>query len=210
MSKRKLKEINVDELRASFEAVAAQSIASFSAPRIPTKVLIERLGIPRSSLTNWLTNKAFELDADKHRDGNRDRLFSARDAVVLATAAQTSAIGLPLATAKALADHLVDHIKELMGTLHGFAMKTKVLIYRRPGEPEWQIVHYLVGASKVRTYSKGQWKLVSIDDLGSIPPMRVEFDVTEFVSGIVNELQAGFMMVVGDRHAIKRALDKAK
>ncbi|MDP2333858.1 MAG: hypothetical protein Q8M19_24540 [Reyranella sp.] len=199
MAKLKTPPGDFDELKARFDEMAARSVASFASPRLPTKVLVDQLDIPRTSINNWLQKKVFELDADKHRRDGEDRLYSPRDAVMFATASQTSAIGLPLATAKALGAYLVAYIEKGMRTVQGFSARSHVVIFRRPGGADWEIIHYSPDRPEAHFFSGGEWKQAPLANrLDSLPPMRVEFNVSDFVADIVNVLQGDMMLVAGN------------
>src|SRR2546423_11594395 len=102
------------ELESTFRAIAERSIAFFSTPRLPPNLLTNTLRIPRTTLTNWLTKGEFDLDADRNRQGRETRLFSARDAVLLAAAAEFVAVGVPLGFAKDTAHRVADKVAEWM------------------------------------------------------------------------------------------------
>ncbi len=209
MSKRKDQAFDIETLRAQFDTIAERSVANFSAPRVPTKVLVQTLGVPRTSLNNWMTKKVFDLDADRHRKGNEERLWSAADAVKLAAAAQTSAIGLPVATAKALGEHLCDFIVGRMRTIHALAGGSRVVIFRQPGSDAWEMIHHSERRANAFVFKDGAWKTEQLtDQLERVPPMRVEFDVTEFVANIVNALQLDVTMVVGTTDDFRRGRAK--
>lgn len=175
------------ELESSFRAVAERSIAFFTTPRFPPKLLTNTLGIPRTTLTNWLTKGEFDLDADRNRQGRETRLFSARDAVLLAAAAEFVAVGVPLGFAKDTAHRVADKIAEWMRSVQMMAPGSELIIYRAANE--WHVV------PKSRAPDK-------------LPALHLQFDIAAFAKKVLDEL--GVTMVAGTADDFRRAADAQK
>jgi DNA-binding transcriptional MerR regulator len=96
-----------DELERRFREHQAAQNERMSVPKFTTKILTRRLNVPSTTLTNWLTRKVFDLDADRYRQPNSSRLFSTRDVLLLAFAARLAAFGMPTEAIKRLCDWFI-------------------------------------------------------------------------------------------------------
>jgi hypothetical protein len=186
-------------LKLRFGAVAARTVHSFTLPRFPPRLLINELGIARSTLANWLTGKIFELDADKDRKDKRfSRLFSARDAVLLSAAAQLTAIGAPHAVSKFVAEMIAAEIVSSIGGPQLRIPSLEWVIFRRTNT-WWLIPRISLNAPKgtqlppieiaAKVFASGEWKDVAIDgDLPDAPPVHIVFDLVNFSRHVLGQL----------------------
>jgi hypothetical protein len=182
-----IEDVDWKGLEASFRGIAERSIAFFSTPRFPPKLLTSRIGIPQTTLTNWLSKGEFELDADRNRRGRETRLFSARDAVLLAAAAEFVAVGVPLGFAKDTAHRICDQIMHWMGSPQMMAPGSELIIYRAANE--WHVVPKSSAPDK-------------------LPALHLEFDIVGFAKKVLDEL--GVTMVAGTADDFPRASDAQK
>jgi hypothetical protein len=185
----------LEELAREADKLKLRAIASFTSPRFPTRQVI-KLGVPRSTLTNWLTKKEFDLDADKQRAENSSRLFSPRDGVLLTCASNLVAIGVPLAIAKEVANLVARSIES------SFSIRMSIVAHRlaifRDGE-SWVVASPHAappgssssGAS-CRIFSGDNWQDVTNRE-GGIPPVHIEFNVDEFSNRVMDNL--GFVII---------------
>jgi hypothetical protein len=178
-------ETNWGELEAGFKAIAESSIAYFTAPRFAPKILTGKLGVPRTTLNNWLTNKEFDLDADRHRKGRETRLFSARDSVLLAAAAQFGAVGVPLAVAKGIASTVCTQIVWSLSHVQMSTARSELIIFR-DSDHSWHV------GPKSQAPDK-------------LPPLRMEFDTIAFAGQVLGEL--GIPFVLGTADDLRSAAD---
>jgi hypothetical protein len=180
-------DVDWKDLEANFRRLAERNIAFFTASRFPPKLLTNRLGIPRTTLTNWLSKGEFDLDADRNRQGRETRLFSARDAVLLAAAAEFVGIGVPLGFAKDTAQRVCDQIVEWMGSIQMMARgSSELVIYRAANE--WHAV-----------------PKSSVPD--KLPALHLEFDIAAFAKKVLDEL--GVTGVAGTADDFQHAADAA-
>jgi hypothetical protein len=201
----------MEQLKAELAAIAERSRQAFVAPRIAARVLVDRLGIPRSSLDNWSARGMFDLDADRHREGSKHRLYSIRDCIVLATAAHVSALGMPLGEAGELGRHLVDYVLQLMGTVRASAGGDRLVAYRRTGA-EWQMIHFASEAGPGHVFKSGAWTRVQsiAKEIAELPPIRVEIDILEFVQRITDQVDSGITFVAGNADDFKNAAKRKR
>jgi hypothetical protein len=181
-------DIDWKDLEANYRGLAERNIAFFTAPRFPPKLLTNRLGIPRTTLTNWLSKGEFDLDADRNRQGRETRLFSARDIVLLAAAAEFVGIGVPLGFAKDTAQRVCDQIAEWMGSIQ----------MRAPGSSELVIYR-----------AANEWHVVPKSSVPEkLPALRLEFDILAFAKKVLDEL--GVTVVAGTADDFQRAANAQK
>lgn len=201
----------MEQLKAELAAIAERSRQAFVAPRIAARVLVDRLGIPRSSLDNWSARGIFDLDADRHREGGKHRLYSVRDCVLLATAADASALGMPLSEAGDLGRHLVDYVLQGMGTVRASAGGDRLVAYRRAGA-EWRMIHFSSDAGPGHVFESGAWRRVQsiAEEIAELPPIRVEINTFEFVQRITDQVDSGLTFVAGSADDFKNALKRKR
>lgn len=174
-----------DELRRQWEAQASRALASFGEPRFPTRSIV-KLGVPRTTLTNWLTKKAFPLDADARRLEGSSRMFSVRDGIVLAAASNLVAMGLPFSIAKEVATDIAESVALSISTINMIAGQNRLLaIFRK--KDEWVVVPTVEGAEE-------------------IPAVHVTFDVDKFTTRVMEEL--GFLVARGKADELRARTPK--
>ena len=192
--------IDIQGLKGRFAGMVARSVDSFTAPRFRTRVLTTKLGIPASTLSNWLTGNVFELDGDKHREGKGvHRLFSARDVVLLSAAAQVASIGIPWTVTKAVAETIVTEIiSSINGSLQLHVQCFELAVFRRG--KDWWVVPRL-GAEPPEgaqfrprqiagtVFASGEWKQVTGESgVPDAPPVHIVFNLAGFSKQVLAEL----------------------
>jgi hypothetical protein len=208
--------VDRDALMLRFSAVAARTVDSFTLPRFPPRLLINKLGIPPSTLANWLTGKAFNLDADKDREGKgAHRLFSVRDAVLLSAAAQVAAVGAPFAVTKFAAEMIVAEIMSSIGGGQFYIPSVELVVFRHadawwlvprvpPNAPEGCLLASREIAAKV--FVSGRWKDVAIDEeLPNAPPVHIVFDLVSFSRHVLGKL--GITVIPGTPKSVRRVAE---
>lgn len=220
--KKKTSSAELAQLQAQLEGLQRQRRSGLSTPLYTPKTLITKRGIPRKFLDNWHAREGFKadeflLDADAQRGGERNRLYSARDGMLLSGVLDFSTIGAPLPVAKRAARLVVDCVLEM--PVVASVGRPQVVVFKREGE--WWIVPMLgtdLAAEqperKVRAhvFSKdGEWREEKIGErLTDAPPLRMVFDVAEFSSRVLSDL--GLSIVFGNASDMRRAaseLEKA-
>jgi hypothetical protein len=173
------------DLERILERQHSRLSALMRTPAYGAKILTGRLGIPQSMLTNWLTRKVFDLDADQHRTAAETRLYSARDAIMLAHAARLAAFGLPMSAAKPLAERFAGAVPAYFlpraSTFAGDEMRVF------PRGNEWVVARYSHDDSKgkktfnTETLSTGWAEEISEDQIPRhgliIEPLRFTIEV---------------------------------
>jgi hypothetical protein len=193
-------------LRILFEESAVRSQEAFIRPQFPTRHVIQNAGVVRTRLTNWLTQRAFELDADRERQGNTARLFSARDEILLAAASSLVDIGLPFDVAHRLALETANSVSKRFMPQSSFRDGNAYTIFRRGSD--WIIARDLLGNMTrarnmqlppgphppitARIFSRGKWseEMIPATD---IPPGRIIFDGEEFADLIARKIGGIFL-----------------
>jgi len=199
-------QVGIAVLKRRFGAVAGRTVDLFTLPRFPPRLVLKRLGMPESTLANWLTAKTFNLDADKAREGKgAHRLFSARDAVLLSAAAHVAAIGAPLAVSKFVAEIVAAEIMASIGGPQLHIPCLELVLFRRANE-WWIVFRVSLNAPKgaelrpreiaAKVFASGKWKDVAINDLPDAPPLHIVFDLISFSRQVLGEL--GIMVMSAD------------
>lgn len=211
--------MKLDDAIAQLEQLAEAQRRDFVRPRIPARILIEDLNIPRSNLDNWNARKVFNLDADLNREGDKSRLYSARDSLVLKTANEVSGLGVPLAVGQTLGRLLAEYVMHGMGRVTAFASRatrgddrTSVMLFRHDGK--WQMIHYRPGNPEGprMQFEQDQWKLVQGEywALKNPPPVRIEIEVDDFIRDVLEATQPGAVVSVGNVDDLTRAAEKLR
>lgn len=195
----------LDEL----DAHRRSQIAALRAPTLPTRLLVDGLGIPRTTLQNWHARHLFRLDADTSRQGDAHRLFSARDAILLAAAAQVAAIGAPLTVTERAAHMVCDAVVSMIGRSLTPALRPQLVAFCRGGE-WWLVPRALSGPPRVvqgHVYRAGDWSTEDIDDtLFVSPPLYIVFDIFRFAQDVLAKL--GLTMTYGTAAEHRRVADE--
>lgn len=205
-----LGEPSLDELKAQFEQFAEAQRRDFVRPRVPARILIERLNIPRSNLDNWNARDVFDLDADRHREERKARLYSTRDCIVLSAANQLSGLGMPLGMAKTVGIHVADHIMRGMATARANAFRggTSMMIFRDESG-DWQLLHYTPGQDSGLHYHSGRdrWEpMAGIRQALERPPaVRIDMDVEKFARDVVEAALVDATLIVGNVDELRSA-----
>lgn len=216
--------VELAELQAKFEDLQRQQRADFSMPVYPPKVLITKCGIPRKSLDNWHAREAmkdaeFALDADAERGEERNRLYSKRDALLLSSVFNFSAIGAPLPVARRAAKLVVDCILETRVTNSIGSHSAQIVVFRRndewwivptggPPEPEPNVPERQVRA-RIYSAKDGSWREEMIGEhLTDVPPLRMVLDVVGFGGRVLANLGLG--VAVGSATELTRAARKLR
>lgn len=184
MPKQMINAVDVSALKAQLDQMAASQARAFVQQLIPSQVMIDGLGIAKSSLDNWWARKLFDLDVDRSR---RVRLYSARDCVVLTAVYRLSGLGVPLAVGeifgKGIAEYVIKNMKNV-ATHHGRC--TAAILFRRSKRPssgsfmdknEWAVEIYSPRAKVVPKHPP--------------PTLRIEVDIEEFVREILEVVMPG-------------------
>jgi hypothetical protein len=150
---------DLKEIEQRFREHERQQIAALRRPKFTAKVL-DRVDVTESTRTNWLNRGFFDLDADRHREGNEARLYSARDALLLSCAVHWAALGVPISAAAACGNHILDKIARLLRprssiggtTMMIFPRGDEWIIADKPFDDRAPLVADVIGANgKVRS-----------------------------------------------------------
>jgi hypothetical protein len=196
----------LERLRIMSQESAARSREAFTRPQFSTRHVIQNAGVVRTRLTNWLTQKTFELDADRERQGNAARLFSARDEILLAAASSLVDIGLPLEVARLLALETAHSMSKRFMPQNRFEGGNAYTVFRRGGD--WIVARDFLGnMSRARNMqlppgklppvtaqilSRGKWseEMIPATD---VPPGCIIFDGEEFADRMVHKIGGIFL-----------------
>jgi hypothetical protein len=203
-TKRNPSAAELGQLRSQLDSLQRQHLSNLSMPLYAPKLLISKCGIARKSLDNWHAREGFKsdefvLDADAQRGSERNRLYSARDALLISTVLDFSANGVPLPVAKRVAKLAVDCILEM--PIIASASQPKIIVFNR--DSEWWVVPD--GQTRAKVFSKdGEWREENIGDrLADAPPLRMVFDIPEFASRVFAKL--GLALTFGNASDMRRA-----
>jgi hypothetical protein len=191
-----------DELLRQLSELEQRQAANLRVPKYASRVLTKQF-VSQHALTNWLTRKVFHLDADEHRDHNSTRLFSCRDAVLLACAAHFVMPGLiPLSIAKPVAEHCAASVlRSLCQPKNSISTSQEVMVFPLRGrwlmaqrDGQGQII-----AKDLASDDADGFELSAAD----LPAARFVFEPERLVLGILEALGEG--VVIGNATQIRRA-----
>lgn len=166
---------------------AAPFLQPYIEPRFTLSAITEGLGVPDVTIRNWLTRGQLDLGAETARAKGKWRLFSLRDAVVIAVAFHLSRVGVPVA--------IFHEVAQKVARFGEMFFKGPVAMVRRPivvltNDGEWQTYLH---------HDSGPFRLTDLD----IPPAAVVLNVEAV---LVRTLQAlGFDAVLGTAAEIEAA-----
>jgi hypothetical protein len=184
-----VRKLNLAQIERRATQIAERSVAAFRQPRFAPKVLLEVLEIPKTTITNWLTRESFDLDANKHRKGAGHRLYSARDAILIAATERLVAVGVEFNVAKDVAERICAQLVGTMGRPMAMANSgLHLFIFKYEGK--WRVRPYRIGMTE------------------DIPPVRVEFAVDAFIQDVTAKL--GMPVIFGTAEELKRAAENTR
>ena len=105
-------------------------------PRFPLGSVVTATGISETTLRNWLTRGRLKLDADAARSGRASRLFSQRDAVLIAVLHSLGNVGLPITEAMPIADKLMPVVDNMATRLTSAAGEP--VLYMWKDQDKWR------------------------------------------------------------------------
>lgn len=185
----------LSKMEKRFRELEREQVAKLRVPKFAAKILTRRIGIRQSTLTNWLTRDVFDLDADRHRPTKKEtRLYSARDALLLACASYFVASGTPLRTAKAFSERIIDDVGHLFRPKASIGGAGTLLVF--PRGDEW-IMAFQSGAGNLAAEvlgADGKYRSENISKT-RLPPAYLAFDSERFIKGVLQDLGEGLVEV---------------
>jgi len=191
----------LNDLAQRFREREQQQLAALRFPKLGAKILTRRIGIPQSTLTNWLTRKVFKLDADNHRPTNEQRLYSARDALLLACASYFVASGTPLRVAKAFSERFIENLGHIFRPKSSVSLGPTVMIFPRGNE--WIMAFKSADAMpEVAVEVFGADDTFRFENLSKdrLPPAYFAFEPDRFITDVLRNLGEGFAEGTAEDH----------
>ena len=108
-----------DKLREEIEQLRTAAVARYKAPSMPLRRVIEITDVPEFTIRNWLSRGQLELTADKAREPGRTRMFSARDAVIIALAGRLTRHGISITNCIGLMADFVRDVDDMVAGREG-------------------------------------------------------------------------------------------
>jgi hypothetical protein len=191
------------ELEQRFRELEEQRAAGLRVPKYGARILTGRLKIPQSTLTNWLTRKIFDLDADQHRTESEARLYSTRDAILLAYAVRLTSFGMSIPAAKAIAEGLTETVVPRLFQIQNSASidDTVMLIFSRGHE--WVVALYSHEEDGKSIFSSSTGETIPADQ---IPDFHLTIEPRQFVLKVMETL--GEPIAIGSAKDFRDAADR--
>jgi hypothetical protein len=176
----------IDSVLTAMEELRRPNLSAFHEPRFNLGAITGSLGIPEAKIRNWLTRDQLPLSAkDGHQKG-KWRLFSNRDAIVIAVAHHLSLLGVPMAPCTEVSVRVAEAAQMLFQGAMGLP-KNMVLIVFNDGE--WKIA---------RAFDSGPFRISEMD----IPPAAIVVNVHKVIMDTLRPL--GIEIFSGNKHDFEK------
>lgn len=157
---------------AEVEAARHAGEQSFLAPRFTLGAITSGLGIPEVTIRNWLTRNQIAFDGATSREKGKWRLFSVRDAIVLAVCFRLSRLGVPVSVFSKVYEPAVGLAKAMLSGPLGMARNPVGVLWN---DGEWRLD---------KTFDSGPFSVTA----PGAPAMAIIIDFEKIIVETMNAL----------------------